>query len=105
MDERNLVEGQGLRRLSGRDEHVIDLMTVLRIRIVANAASSEALWAEFAKVAVAFGEGGDGALSGFASALADSLVVEEEKGFVALDGTAEGAAVLIAFQRFDGLRE
>src|SRR5262245_63251267 len=31
--------------------------------------------------------------------------MEEQEGFVALDGAAERAAVLIAFERLDGLRE
>ena len=88
-----------------RYEDVIDLVAVSRIRIVANAVCVKALGAEFAEITFAFVEGRNGGLASFAGALAEAFVVQEEEGFVALERAAEGSAVLIAFERLDGLGE
>jgi hypothetical protein len=62
---------------------------VARLGIVADAARIETLRTKFAKIAVAFGEAGDGGLPAYALPIPEAFVIREEKCSVALDNRSE----------------
>ena len=118
IDARQLIERNGLRRLSLRNEYVVKLVIPVRKllgimnRVVYRRVGAMSVGikrklrrriAHFAEIAGTFGEGRYPYTRSFTLPVAEALVVAEEESFVALDGTTQNAAHLVAMQRLVAL--